>query len=239
MKPFGDRESDLWSRLVTHSCVNGGPRFFISACYHLHMISFLEGTIEHLGDKYAILNTGGIGYKVIVSPKVLLMLSNRKDKVNPSAGSGQGQKVRLFVHSQMNMREGTFDMYGFDKKEDLDLFNLLTTVSGIGPKGAQAILAAVEPSHLKAAIINEDADYLKKVSGLGSKTASRLVLELKGKVDHIASLTGVNLTEEGQATEALLSLGYNPTQAKEALKEAKGKTLQERVRSALQILGKR
>ena len=193
------------------------------------MISFLEGTIEHIGDKYAILNTGGIGYKVIVSPKVLLMLSKNKAEV----------KAKLFVHSQLNMREGTFDMYGFAKKEDLDLFHLLTTVSGIGPKGAQTILSAVEPSHLKQAIVNEDADYLKKVSGLGAKTASRLVLELKGKVDHIASLAGVNLSEEGQATEALLSLGYNPTQAKEALKLAKGDTLQEKVRSALQILGKR
>ena len=193
------------------------------------MISYLEGTIEHLGDKYAVLNTGGIGYKVIVSPKVLLMLSKNKAEV----------KAKLFVHSQLNMREGTFDMYGFDKKEDLDLFHLLTTVSGIGPKGAQAILSAVEPSHLKQAIVNEDADYLKKVSGLGGKTASRLVLELKGKVDHIASLAGVNLSEEGQATEALLSLGYNPSQAKEALKDAKGNTLQERVRSALQILGKK
>lgn len=193
------------------------------------MISFLEGTIEHIGDKYAILNCGGIGYKVIVSPKVMLMLSKNKPEV----------KVKLFTHSQLNMREGTFDMYGFDKKEDLDLFHLLTTVSGIGPKGAQTILSAVEPSHLKAAIVNEDADYLKKVSGIGGKTASRLVLELKGKVDHIASLTGVDLSEESQATEALLSLGYNPTQAKEALKEAKGKNLQEKVRSALQILGKR
>src|SRR3989344_4389909 len=195
------------------------------------MISLIEGTIEHLGDKQVILNTGGIGYRVIVSPKLLNNLSKSKPEVNG--------KAKLFVHSQLNMREGTFDMYGFDKKEDLDLFHLLTTVSGIGPKGAQAILSAVEPSHLKQAIVNEDADYLKKVSGLGGKTASRLVLELKGKVDHIASLAGVNISEEGQATEALLSLGYNPSQAKEALKDAKGNTLQERVRSALQILGKK
>src|SRR3990167_5053606 len=136
------------------------------------MISLIEGTIEHLGDKQVILNTGGIGYRVIVSPKLLNILSKSKPEVNG--------KIKLFVHSQLNMREGTFDMYGFDKKEDLDLFHLLTTVSGIGPKGAQAILSAVEPSHLKQAIVNEDADYLKKVSGLGGKTASRLVLELKG-----------------------------------------------------------
>src|SRR3990167_7859962 len=141
------------------------------------MISFLEGTIEHIGDKYAILNTGGIGYKVIVSPKVLLMLSKNKAEV----------KAKLFVHSQLNMREGTFDMYGFDKKEDLDLFHLLTTVSGIGPKGAMGILAVVEPKHLKAAVVHEDSDYLKKVSGLGPKTASRLILELKSKVDYLDS----------------------------------------------------
>jgi holliday junction DNA helicase RuvA len=192
------------------------------------MISFLEGTVEHLGDKYAILNTGGIGYRVIVSSKVLNILSKNKDK------------VKLFIHSQMNMRDGTFDMYGFDKKEDLDLFHLLTTVSGIGPKGAQTILAAVEPSHLKAAIVNEDPDYLRKVSSIGAKTAQRLIMELKGKVDYIATaVDAVNLGQESQATEALLTLGYNISEAKEALKEAKGDTLQERVRQALKILGKK
>src|SRR5258708_36752825 len=140
----------------------------------------------------------------------------------------------------MNMRDGTFDMYGFDRKEDLDLFHLLTTVSGIGPKGAQNILAAVDPAHLKAAVVNEDADYLKKTSSLGPKTAQRLILELKGKLDHIEIGTaGIDLSQDGQATEALLTLGYSPSEAKEALKDAKGETLQERARHALQILAKR
>lgn len=192
------------------------------------MISFLEGTIEHQGDKYVVLNTGGIGYRVILSPRVL-------NTVAKSEG-----KVKLHIHSQMNMREGTFDMYGFDKKEDLELFHLLTTVSGIGPKGAQNILASVEPAHLKAAVVNEDADYLKKTSSLGPKTAQRLILELKGKLDHIdIGTAGIDLSQDGQATEALLTLGYSPTEAKEALKDAKGDTLQERVRQALQILAKK
>lgn len=192
------------------------------------MISFLEGTIEHMGDKYAVLNTGGIGYKVILSPRVLTTIAKSEGK------------VKLHIHSQMNMREGTFDMYGFDKKEDLDLFHLLTTVSGIGPKGAQNILAAVEPAHLKAAVVNEDAEYLKKTSSLGPKTAQRLILELKGKLDHIEIGTaGIDLSQDGQATEALLTLGYSPSEAKEALKDAKGDTLQERVRHALQILAKK
>src|SRR3989344_5420223 len=144
----------------------------LNMCYALIMISFLEGTIEHLGDKYVILSTGGIGYRVILSPRVLNMVANRKPSVktagDPDHVEGK-QKIRLYIHTQMNMREGTFDMYGFDKKADLDLFHLLTTVSGIGPKGAQNILSSVEPLHLKAAVVNQDADYLKKVSTLGPK----------------------------------------------------------------------
>ena len=103
------------------------------------------------------------------------------------------------------------------------------------------VLSVVEPKHLKAAIVNDDADYLKRVSGLGPKTASRLILELKNKVDHIdmGDMRGVDLGQDGQATEALLVLGYSAGQAKEALKEAKGKTLEERVREALRLLGKR
>jgi holliday junction DNA helicase RuvA len=193
------------------------------------VISFIEGTIEHFGEKYVILNTGGIGYKVIVSPKVANIVAKSTDK------------VKFFTHSQLNMRDGTFDMYGFDKKEDLELFHLLTSVNGIGPKGAMGILSVVEPKHLKAAVVNEDSDYLKKVSGLGPKTAQRLILELKNKVDHIdmGDMQGVDLGQEGQATEALMALGYSQYQAKEALKESKAKTLQDRVREALKILGKK
>ena len=204
------------------------------------MISFLEGTIEYLGDKYVILNTGGIGYKVTLVPKVLSILSKSRDKVNPAPSAVHGP-IRLYIFSKLNMREGTFDMYGFHKKEDLDLFNLLTTVSGIGPKGAMTILSSVEPSHLKAAIINEDANYLKKTSSLSPKIANRLVIELKNKVDHIdiGDMKDVDLAQMGQATEALLALGYSSHQAKEALKEAKGDRLEDRVRDALKILGKK
>lgn len=217
------------------------------------MIAFLEGTIEHLGDKYVILNVGGMGYRVIVSPKVLNILSKStlpvKGKVDFDPELVERVKVRLFIHSQLNMREGTFDMYGFQDKEDLELFHLITSVNGIGPKSAMGILSVIEPKHLKAAVVNEDANYLKKVSGLGPKTASRLILELKNKVDHIdmGDMAGIDLTQDGQAIEALLALGYNQYQAKEALKESalrqaqgkKAKTLEERVREALKILGRR
>lgn len=193
------------------------------------MISFVEGTIEYLGDKFVILNTGGIGYKVSIVPKLLNSLPKSQEK------------VKLFVHSQLNMREGTFDLYGFADREGLELFNLLIGVSGIGPKNALNILSSVEPRHLKAAVVNEDPNYLKKISGLGPKIAQRLVLELKNKVDHIdmGDMQGVDVGQEGHAVDALLALGYSPSQAKDALKDAKGKTLEERVRDALKMLGKK
>jgi len=211
------------------------------------MISFLEGTIEYRGDKYVILNTGGTGYKVTVSPKLLNSLAKSTPSVNlltSTKGTFSAAKVpfvRLFIHSQLNMREGIFDMYGFQNKEDLELFHLVTSVNGIGPKSAMGILSTIEPKHLKAAVMNEDADYLKKVSGLGPKTAQRLILELKNKIDYldVGDMKGVDLGQEGQATEALLALGYSPSQAKDALKESKGKTLEERVREALRMLGKK
>ena len=211
------------------------------------MISFLEGKIEHRGDKYVILNVGGIGYRVTVSPKLLNILSKSTPNVktvgvdfDPEPVEGP-KTVRLFIHSQLNMREGTFDMYGFQNKEDLELFHLVTSVNGIGPKSAIGILSTIEPKHLKAAIMNDDMDYLKRVSGLGSKTAQRLILELKSKIDYldVGDMEGVDLGQEGQATEALLALGYSPSQAKDALKESKGKTLEERVREALRLLGKK
>lgn len=217
------------------------------------MISFLEGTIEHLGDKFVILNTGGIGYRVNIIPKLLNSISKSQSPVNPAPsisanrqnggglGAGQGSLVRLFVHSQLNMREGTFDMYGFDKREGLELFHLLISVSGIGPKNALNIMSSVEPKHLKAAVVNNDPEYLKKISGLGPKTAQRLILELQNKVDYleIGDMKGMDLGQEGEAMEALVALGYTLSQAKDALKEdAKGRTLEQRVREALKLLGK-
>lgn len=196
----------------------------------IHMLSFIEGKIEHASEKSVIINTGGVGYKVTVVPKLAQFLL--KNGLEP---------VRLFVHSQLNMREGTFDIYGFKNKEDMEMFQLITSVNGIGPKSAMNILSTVEPRHLKAAVVNEDASYLKKISGLGPKTAQRLVLELKNKLDYLDVGDGmqINPTEESQAMEALMALGYNPSQAQEALKDVKSNTLQDRVREALKILGRK
>jgi Holliday junction DNA helicase RuvA len=199
------------------------------------MLGFIEGNVEHIGDRQAIISAGGIGYSITIVPKILSILSKNQGEVNPP-------KVRLYVFSKLNMREGTYDHYGFTKPEDLGLFRILTSVSGLGPKTAMQILSTVEPRHLKEAVVGEDPQALRKISGLGMKTAQRLVVELAGKLDYIDA-TGSDLgalDQEAQAMEALASLGFTQTQIKEALKEVKDATdLSDRVRKALQLLAKK
>lgn len=194
------------------------------------MLSFIEGTIEHIGEKYAVISAGGLGYSITMVPKILATLTKN-----------QGP-VKLFLYSKMDPREGVFHFYGFTKSDDLELFKTLISVSGLGPKTAIQILGTVEPRHLKEAVVQEDPQALRKISGLGLKTAQRLVVELAGKLDYIET-TGSDLgtlDQESQALEALASLGYTQFQSKEALSQVKeAKDLGDRVRKALQLLAKR
>lgn len=194
------------------------------------MIGYIEGTVVHIGEKQAIVAAGGVGYPITLLPKILASLSENQEG------------VKVFVYSKLNMREGTFDLYGFTRTEDLELFRLLTSVSGLGPKTALQVLSTVEPRHLKEAVAGEDPQALRKISGLGLKTAQRLVVELQGKLDYIDA-TGTDLGAldmEAQAQEALVSLGYSQAQAKEALKQVKDAAdLGDRVRKALQLLAKK
>jgi Holliday junction DNA helicase RuvA len=129
-------------------------------------------------------------------------------------------------------------MYGFLDPEELSLFELLISVSGIGPKNALNVISNVDPAKLQAAIIKGDAEYLHKVGGLGPKTAERLVLELKGKFK--AAGRKVNLSAESEALDALVSLGYNRSQALEALGKVKGGAGTEaKVKEALKLLSGR
>lgn len=194
------------------------------------MIGFIEGTVEHVSERQAVISAGGIGYAVTMVPKILATLSKNKTG------------VKFYVWSKMNPREGTFDYYGFTKPEDLELFRTLTSVSGLGPKTALQVLGSVEPRHLKEAVTQEDPQTLRKISGLGMKVSQRLVVELAGKLDYIDA-TGSDLgtlDQEAQALEALVSLGYTQSQAKDALKHVVGATdLGDRVRKALQLLAKK
>jgi Holliday junction DNA helicase RuvA len=142
----------------------------------------------------------------------------------------------------MNVREGTMECYGFTNPNDLELFKILTSVSGLGPKTAMQVLSSVDPQHLKEAVVREDPQALRTVSGLGLKTAQRLVVELQDKLTYldVGTTDAGSLDQDAQALEALMSLGYQVSQAKDALKLVRSaETLQDRVRQALQLLSKK
>ncbi|MDO8495518.1 MAG: Holliday junction branch migration protein RuvA [bacterium] len=191
------------------------------------MISFLAGTIEAVFDKAVILNTNGVGYRVILPERVHGILAKL------------GEQVKLFIYPNFNTREGTFVLYGFEKPEELAFFELLLTVSGVGPKSAQGILSTVDLPTLQLAIVKGDDQYLKKISGVGSKTAQRIILELKTKLATVDFGTDRDFASEGEALDALVALGYTVYHAREALKDVtEATTSEEKIRKALRILGK-
>ncbi len=195
------------------------------------MISFISGTIEAVLDNAVIINTGGVGYRVVLPERVHGILS----KV--------GAEVKLFIYPNFNPREGSFELYGFETPEELGFFSLLLTVSGVGPKSAQSILSAVDLPTLQLAIVKGDHDYLRKLSGIGPKTSQRIILELKSKLLEKNFGTGQDrdFTSEGEAIDALVSLGYSAYHAREAIKAvtAEAKTSEEKIKQALKILAKR
>lgn len=165
------------------------------------MIAFLSGKVEYTRHGFIVINTGGVGYKVGVTPGLEARLR-------------VGDEVEVFTYTQV--REDILALYGFEKLEELDLFELLITVSGIGPKAAMGILAAASPDKVRASIVNQDPTLLSSVSGVGKKTAEKVVVELKNKVGATASLFDVS-GKADDVYEALLQLGFKANEAREAI----------------------
>lgn len=200
-------------------------------CYNTFMISHLLGTVAFSGDKYVVLDVEGVGYRVNTT------LENVR-----VAGKNNGA-VQFFTH--LAVRENAMDLYGFLTRAELEFFELLITVSGIGPKTALGIMNVAPLETLLTGISGGDSVYLTKVSGIGAKNAQKIVLELKDKIGvrDMADGSGGSaaLKEEGEVLEALQSLGYSLAEAREALKdvpEKEGKSVQEKIREVLKTLGK-
>lgn len=186
------------------------------------MIGSIRGKMSLKTDKYMLVETGGVGYKVNVSLDTL----NQKIKI--------GDEVALFIHT--HVREDALDLYGFVKIGELNFFEMLLGVSGIGPKSALAILSVASIETLKKAVGTGDTSYLIKVSGIGRKTAEKIVIELRDKMDKDDS--GTTLQGELDSLEALRALGYSQNEAREALKKVSGdKDTNAKIREALKILG--
>lgn len=183
------------------------------------MIAFLDGTIDEITEGAAIINVNGIGFQVLISGTTQQAL----------VSAGRDAQVRLYTY--LSVREDAMVLYGFDTRDELQLFEKLITVSGIGPKGALSLLSAMRSDDLTFAILSGDVKAISKAPGIGKKTAERLILELKDKIDMTGrDVTGATLLSEentavegteGEAIEALTALGYSRAEAAKAVHLAK------------------
>jgi len=193
------------------------------------MISHLSGTLISANDRFIVIDVGGVGYKVRVTVDALQAIRKSADK-----------KVSLWTH--LVVREDVLDLYGFKNENEIEFFEMLISVSGIGPKSALGIMNTAPIDHIKEAISKGDAGALTKVSGIGSKSSQKIILELREKIgisDGEETGTGA-LREEHDAIEGLVAMGYAEREAREALKKVSGdiKGTGSRIKQALKQLGK-
>lgn len=166
------------------------------------MIAYLEGKAELIREGWIIVNVGGVGYKVSVGAAFV-------NKIHVE------ESVKVYTYTQV--REDILALYGFESMDELDLFELLISVSGIGPKAAMAILSSASPDKVRASIVNQDPTLLSSVSGVGKKTAEKVVVELKNKVGATASFFDATGGKAEEVYEALLQLGFKTNEAREAI----------------------
>jgi Holliday junction DNA helicase RuvA len=189
------------------------------------MISYIRGQILELSDKYAVIDVNGLGYKVFLTADTLHML-----KVG----------LETSLSTYLAVREDALDLYGFTSKKDKDFFELLLTISGIGPKSALNILSMVSADTLASAIRSGSTAHLVKVSGIGRKTAEKIVLELRDKLGGIVASEeiSIGMSSDADAIEALKALGYDQDEARDALKKIDREITDtgKKVKAALKLL---
>lgn len=189
------------------------------------MIYSIKGKLTEKRDHFFVVEISGIGFQIKSSFNVLKNLSQIGSEVN--------------VFTYLHVREDALELYGFLDKEELNFFKMLIGISGIGPKSALGIMGVEKVEKLKAAINEGRPELLTKASGVGKKTADRIILELRGKLKQEESGKIVGLMESDQdIVEALANLGYSKNQAKEALAKVDSKIIkmEERIKEALKLL---
>jgi Holliday junction DNA helicase RuvA len=193
------------------------------------MIAAIEGTLELRGDGWAIIKVAGVSLQVYLTATTL----NQPDDL--------GERVQLYTH--LNLKQDSISLYGFLSQQELDLFKMLTSVNGIGPKSALVMLSHLNSEQLTMAIASGDVDLLIQLPGIGRKTANRLVLELKAKLEKWAGVRDLSAKQgDAEIIAALTNLGYSmgeATRALAALPHSTGLTLEEKIGLALQHLARR
>lgn len=177
------------------------------------MISYIRGELAVVEEDRVIIDVGGVGYGIFMSGQSISRL--------PSIGT----EVR--IHTYLNVKEDMMQLFGFLTKDDLKVFKLVIGVNGIGPKGGLNVLSQMTPDDLRFAVISNDVKAISAAPGIGKKTAEKLILELKDKLNledvleqsdsTVTTSNGVGGGVQGEAIQALLALGYGSTEALKAV----------------------
>lgn len=178
------------------------------------MYAYIKGTLEEAGDGWIVVDNQGIGYQMQVSARLMEEL--------PMIGT----EVKIYTY--LNVKEDAMSLFGFLSKDDLNIFKLLLAVNGIGPKGALAVLSVLSADDLRFAVVGGDAKAIAKAPGIGAKTAQRVILELKDKLniedvfekaDQTADIPvkAADQTAKNEAIQALTALGYSASEALSAV----------------------
>ncbi len=183
------------------------------------MIASLNGKITLIKDNYLILDVNGLGYKVFVGSVVVELR----------------EKENIFLYTHLAVRENSLELFGFNNFTKLQLFELLISISGIGPKAGISILDITTPESLKRAVISGNTEELTKVSGIGKKIAGKIILELQNKIEKIETLKSENYDIE--VYETLERLGFNRNLIRQTLTQLQSKTTDEKIKEALKLLG--
>lgn len=189
------------------------------------MIGYLRGKVKSFSSKQLVIDTGGVGYQVFPSAKI----SKKQIKID--------NEIEVYVHT--HVREDQISLFGFGSQEELDLFKMLITVSGVGPKTALSVLSVGNVNEIKNAVVMADVEFFTKVSGISKKSAQRIIVDLKSKIGSIEELdlAGENEFANREVIEALRGMGLMPKEAREAVKTIDPKLpLGERIRLALKRL---
>lgn len=190
------------------------------------MIAELVGQVTRLSPTHLVVNVGGVGYRVAVTPATVERATHSRDRMH------------LLINTVV--REDALDLYGFADEAELELFELLTSVSGIGPKTALGVVGGAAVEVIKDGIASGDPSYLTKVGGIGKKLAERIVLELKGKIGKLGAGGVTGPSGAGDAVDALVSLGFAEADARAVVaRQDRALSAEEIVRRALKELGKK
>jgi len=208
------------------------------------MFYYIQGKLAYLDTLFAVIDAGGVGYKLSISQTTYSLLSRKNGHSDPDT-------VTLYTH--MSVREDGIELFGFATIEESDAFKLLITVSGVGPKAAISILSQMSPQKLNMAICSEDKKAIAQANGIGPKTAARIILELKDKLlknsidfgeDSLADMGSSPIVEKSNklsdAQDALMALGYSRTESYNVLRtiDCSSLELDEIIRLALKKIMK-